>query len=113
MASTVLNIDDKCRKKNNPDLDLFYAKWFGEFSSASTALPQMFMRRYQQVTYGADIGTNEICKHNLKTGAAVVKFQLATQSVTQIEKKIRVQQADYISNIGTHILILIPLRYEL
>ena len=66
-------------------------------------MPPPFMRRYQQVVYGVDIGTKEICKKNLKTGVAVVKFQLATQSVTQIEKKLRYSNADYISNLGTHV----------
>ena len=58
------------------------------------------MRRYEQVVYGVDIGKKEICKKNLQTGVAVVKFQLAAQTVTQIEKKLRYSDADYISNLG-------------
>ena len=58
------------------------------------------MRRYQQVRHNADIGKDVICKNNMKTGIAVVKFQLATQTVTQIEKKLRYSSADYISNLG-------------
>ena len=41
----------------------------------------------------------------MKTGIAVVKFQLATQTVTQIEKKLRYSQADIISNLGKHVPI--------
>ena len=43
----------------------------------------------------------------MKTGIAVVKFQLATQTVTQIEKKLRYSQADIISNLGKHVPICI------
>lgn len=38
----------------------------------------------------------------MKTGIAVVKFQLAAQTVTQIEKKLRYSSADYISNLGKY-----------
>ena len=40
----------------------------------------------------------------MKTGIAVVKFQLATQTVTQIEKKLRYSEADIISNLGKNVL---------
>ena len=62
------------------------------------------MRRYQQVVYGVNIGKDQICKNNMKTGIAVVKFQLATQTVTQIEKKLRYSEADIISNLGKNVL---------
>ena len=58
------------------------------------------MRRFQQVVYGVDIGKEDICKNNLGTGVAVVKFQLVAQTVTQIEKQLRYSEADYISNLG-------------
>ena len=61
------------------------------------------MRRFEQVVYGVDIGKRDICKNNLDAGVAVVKFQLAAQTVTQIEKKLRYSDADYISNLGMKI----------
>ena len=58
------------------------------------------MRRYQQIVYGVEIESEEICKKNLETGVAVVKFQLATRKVTQIIKKLRYSDADLISSLG-------------
>ena len=49
-----------------------------------------------------DIGREEICNRNMKIGVAVVRFQLATETVTQIEKKLRYSVADYLSNIGEY-----------
>ena len=42
----------------------------------------------------------------MKTGIAVVKFQIAAQTVTQIEKKLRYSQADIISNLGKYVLFV-------
>ena len=58
------------------------------------------MRRYEQIVNGINIGKKEICKRNLETGVAVVKFQLAAKTVTQIEKKLRYSYADQISSLG-------------
>ena len=103
MSSTVLDTDAIC-KDNQFDLDPFYASWYDDFSDEARALPPTFMRRYQQVVYGVNIGKDQICKNNMKTGIAVVKFQLATQTVTQIEKKLRYSEADIISNLGKNVL---------
>ena len=97
VSSTVLNIKSIC-DSNPKDLEPFYYTFGRDFSDK--ALPPTFMRRYQQVVYGVDIGGNEICKKNLETGLAVVKFQLAAQKVTQIEKKLRYSDADHISSLG-------------
>jgi hypothetical protein len=97
VSSTVLNIKSIC-DANTKDLEPFYASWPKDFSD--NALPPTFMRRYEQAVYGVDIGKRDICKRNLETGVAVVKFQLAAQTVTQIEKKLRYSNADYISNLG-------------
>ena len=99
VSSTVLDINSICQS-NSKDKEPFYANWYNDFSAKSRALPPSFMRRFQQVFYGVDIGRDEICKANLETGVAVVKFQLAAQTVTQIEKKLRYSESDYISNIG-------------
>ena len=99
VSSTVLDIDSVC-KKNSDDQEPFYSNWYNDFSDEIKAQPPVFMRRYQQVRHNADIGKDVICKNNMKTGIAVVKFQLATQTVTQIEKKLRYSSADYISNLG-------------
>lgn len=99
VSSTVLNIDSVCQK-NSDDQEPFYANWNKDFSDDIKAQPPLFMRRYQQVRHGADVGKEVICKNNMKTGIAVVKFQLAAQTVTQIEKKLRYSSADYISNLG-------------
>ena len=104
VSSTVLDIDSICQK-NQKDQDPFYAGWYEDFSDEARALPPSFIRRYQQVVYGVNIGKDQICRNNMKTGIAVVKFQLATQTVTQIEKKLRYSQADIISNLGKHVPI--------
>ena len=100
VSSTVLNIKSICETNPN-DLEPFYSFWGDDFSVR--ALPQIFMRRFEQVVYGVDIGKRDICKNNLDAGVAVVKFQLAAQTVTQIEKKLRYSDADYISNLGMKI----------
>ena len=70
------------------------------------------MRRFRQVVYNADIDDFTICKHNLETGVAAVKFQLATQTVTQIEKKERFTHSDIVSNIGMLHIYLSYLPYN-
>ena len=55
--------------------------------------------------HGIDVGNDQICKNNMKTGIAVVKFQIAAQTVTQIEEKIRYSGADIISNLGKYAAI--------
>ena len=116
MSSTALDIDSFCKysKLHAP----FFANWFKDFSWWSTknegllAVPLSFIRRFQQVAYNADIKEEEICKHNLKTGVAAVKFQLVTQTVTQIEKKERFTRSDIVSNIGRFdIFLIIPLCF--
>ena len=99
VSSTVLDIKSLC-KSNSKDMKLFYANWYGDFSNKLRALPPPFMRRHKQIILGTDIGDDEICYRNLETGVAVVKFQLAAQTVTQIEKKLRYSEADYVSNMG-------------
>ena len=58
------------------------------------------MRRYKQITLDTGIGRDDICNRNIKIGVAVVKFQLATETVMQINKKLRYSAADYLSNMG-------------
>ena len=99
VSSTVLDRKSLCQSNSN-DMEPFYANWYYDFSDTVKALPPPFMRRYKQITLGTDIGRDKICDRNLKTGIAVVKFQLATQTVTQIEKKLRYSEADYVSNMG-------------
>ena len=64
----------------------------------------MFIRRFEQVVYGKDIGSEEICKDNLK-GMAIVKFQLASKVITRIKKTKRVSFSDHVSNIGKTLFI--------
>ena len=58
------------------------------------------MRRFEQVVYNKDIADFSIYKHNLEKGVAAVKFQLATSTVIQIEKKERFTASDMFSSIG-------------
>ena len=104
VSSRVLDIETICQKNKN-DHDPFYVKWHDDFSDEDRALPPAFIRRYQQVVHGVDVGKDQICKNNMKTGIAVVKFQIAAQTVTQIEKKIRYSGADIISNLGKYAAI--------
>lgn len=60
------------------------------------------MRRYEQVVYGVYLPSHDICIRNLEIGVAVVKVQLTTRTVTQIEKTLRYSPADYISNLGMY-----------
>ena len=105
MSSTVLDIKSLCQGNSN-DLEPFYANWYKDFSNEITALPPSFMRRYMQIVQGTDIGRTDVCRRNLETGVAVVKFQLATRSVTRIEKKLRYSVADYLSNMGNYLNII-------
>jgi hypothetical protein len=90
VSSTALDVEAMC-SKGSPYEDVL--------SGSLTSLPPMFIRRYEQVVRGYDIGDDEICKKNLK-GIAIVKFQLANQIITRIRKTERVTFSDQLSNIG-------------
>jgi hypothetical protein len=90
VSSTALDVEAMCNR------DSFYQD---ELSGYLTSFPPMFIRRYEQVVRGYDIGEEAICKKNLK-GIAIVKFQLANQIITRIRKTERVTFSDQLSNIG-------------
>ena len=90
--------DDSYRKKHKEER--FKVNWHDDFSHRRVALPQTFIRRYEQVIYGIHNKDEEICQKNLRKGFAVVKLQIAEQTVTQVIKKLRYSKADYISNLG-------------
>ena len=99
VSSTPLDIKSICDKNSNDNAQ-FYQKWNDEFSNSLKALPPNFMRRYNQIILDTDIGEEAICTNNLRTGVSVVKFNLAAETVTQIEKKLRYSTADYLSSMG-------------
>ena len=69
----------------------------------NNANPPLFIRRFEQVVYGKDIGDESICKENLKR-MAIVKFQLASEIISRITKTKRVSFSDHVSNIGKRVI---------
>ena len=102
VSATVLDVDSLCQS-NSHEMTPFFVNWYDDFSSNNIALPPPFMRRHKQITLGTDIGRKQICADNIAIGVAVVKFELATRTVTQIEKTLRYSIADYLSNMGRYI----------
>ena len=90
------DIDVLCNENNDEPLAKALYTSLGENHNAN---PPLFIRRFEQVVYGKDIGSEEICKDNLK-GMAIVKFQLASKVITRIKKTKRVSFSDHVSNIG-------------
>ena len=84
--------------KNNKDDQLAQAL-SSSLGADPNAYPPMFIRRFEQVVYGKDIGEESICRENLK-GMAIVKFQLASQIISRIKKTKRVSFSDHLSNFG-------------
>ena len=78
----------------------FKVNWNKDFSDPLWAVPQSFIRRYEQAMYDIQNKNEDVCQKNLKKGFAVVKFQLAEQSITRVIKKLRYSNADYVSNLG-------------
>ena len=97
VSSTAFDINVLCNK-NNKDDQLAQAFSFS-LGKDSNAYPPMFIRRFEQVVYGKDIGEESICRENLK-GMAIVKFQLASQIISRIKKTKRVSFSDHVSNVG-------------
>ena len=96
VSSTAFDIDVLCDKNNN---DPLAESFFASLGNNANAYPPKFIRRFEQVVYGKEINSNDICKENLK-GMAIVKFQLASQIITRIKKTKRVTFSDHVSNIG-------------
>ena len=96
VSSIPFDIDVLCNKNNDEPLAKALHFSLGEDPNA---YPPKFIRRFEQVVYGKDIGDEEICKDNLK-GMAIVKFQLASKVITRIKKTKRVSFSDHVSNIG-------------
>ena len=90
------DIDVLCNENNDEPLAKALHTSLGENPNAN---PPLFIRRFEQVVYGKDIGSEEICKENLK-GMAIVKFQLASKVITRIKMTKRVSFSDHVSNIG-------------
>ena len=99
VSSTAFDIEVLCNK-NNRDNPLAQA-FSSSLGSSPNAYPPMFIRRFEQVVYGRDIGEESICKENLK-GMAIVKFQIASQIISKIKKTKRVSFSDQLSNIGKY-----------
>ena len=97
VSSTVMDSEELCNYKNEKDL-------YSLLGKSDLAYPPKFIRTFEQVVYGYDIGYDEICKQNLK-GMAIVKFQLASKIIQRIKKTKRVSFSDHISNIGKFLLI--------
>ena len=69
-------------------------------TSGKTGYPPKFIRRYEQIVYGKDIGNDVLCQNRTKN-MAIVRFQIADQIITRIKKTQRMTFADFVSNIGT------------
>ena len=74
-------------------------RYRGYWTSGKFGFPPKFIRRYEQVLYGKEIGEDTICIENTKK-LAIVKFQITSQIITRIKKSMRVSFADTLSNIG-------------
>ena len=99
MSSMVIDSKSACRpSKAHKD---FYYFWIDAFSK--DFLPS-FMGRYEQAIHDAEIGEKDLCQKYVNLGVAVVKFRLASPTVTRIQKKLRYSESDYISNIGKGIV---------
>ena len=90
------DIDVIFNEKNDKPLAKALYTSLGENPNAN---PPLFIRRFEQVVYGKDIGSEEICKDNLK-GMAIVKFQFLSKVITRNKKTKRVSFFDHVSNIG-------------
>ena len=107
VSSTAFDSDVLCNKKNR---DNQLAQAFTDYLGLDEvrhghAHPPLFIRRFEQVVYGKDIGDESICRENLK-GLAIVKFQLASEIISRITKTKRVSFSDHLSNIGKKKVIL-------
>ena len=99
VSSTAFDIEVLCNK-NNRDNPLAQA-FSSSLGKSPNAYPPMFIRRFEQVVDGRDIGEESICRENLK-GMAIVKFQIASQIISKIKKTKRVSFSDQLSNIGKY-----------
>lgn len=93
VSSTMLDKDKICKDSSK-----------STFSDASTALPTMLERIFNQLVDGADIEMEQICRENLDK-IAMVQFQLTSKQVTRIKRDRRVTLADMISTFGKSILL--------
>ena len=85
-----INAEELCSKK----------KYLSFMSSGTTGYPPKFIRRYEQIVYGKDIGNDVLCQNRTRN-MAIVRFQIADQIITRIKKTQRMTFADFVSNIGT------------
>ena len=63
------------------------------------AYPPKFIRNYQWITYGKDIGEEKICEENLKN-MAIVRLRIDDRLIESIVRTRRVRFTDHLSNIG-------------
>ena len=99
MSSMQIDSKSACRpSKARKD---FYYFWIDGFSF--DFLPS-FMGRYEQAIHNAEIGEKDLCQKYVDLGVAVVKFRLASPTVTRIQTKLRYSDSDYVSNIGKTIV---------
>ena len=85
-----INAEELCSKK----------EYLTFMSSGTTGYPPKFIRRYEQIVYGKDIGDDVLCQNRTRN-MAIVRFQIADQIITRIKKTQRMTFADFVSNIGT------------
>ena len=84
-----INAEELCSKK----------EYLSFMSSGTKGYPPKFIRRYEQIVYGKDIGNDVLCQNRTRN-MAIVRFQIADQIITRIKKTQRMTFADFVSNIG-------------
>lgn len=91
-SSTIIDAEEICTNDE-----------YKEFiTSIHTGYPPKFIKRFEQITLGKDIGEDIDCINRTKS-MAIVNFEIADQIITRIKKTQRMTFADFLSNIGNQL----------
>ena len=103
-TSNPINFERICKtdwKRGKEDDILEYA--LKETLGGDGAEPSKFIRNFQQLVFGKDVGKEELCIENLKK-IAIVRLSVEDRLVQSIKRSRRVRITDHFSNIGMYMM---------
>ena len=99
-TTSPINLERICKtdwKRGKEDDILEHA--LQETLGGDGAEPPKFIRNYQQLVFGKDVGKDVLCMENLKN-VAIVRLSVEDRLVQSIKRSRRVRITDHFSNIG-------------